>query len=72
MIETHSGPSGLGGERRRDGGHDATWGKAMAVPMGQVWMVPLRPNPAFLGRIVELAAIEEALTALRRLALRGS
>ena len=48
------------------------WGRAMAVPMGQVWMVPLRPDPAFLGRIVELAALEEALTALRRLTLRGS
>jgi len=35
----------------------------MSVSPGPIWMVPRRPDPDFVGRAAELAALEKALAA---------
>jgi tetratricopeptide (TPR) repeat protein len=42
---------------------EVMWGAAMTVPTRQVWMIPRRRDPDFVGRNDELAALEAALKA---------
>ena len=39
------------------------------APVPKIWMVPRRPDPDFVGRAAELAALEQALAASGRSAL---